>query len=76
MPGGNRMEVLDFRGFCIYCDEVTVTNDVVGTLERQFIDESTVREISDFVAGPPLNSSVDIDREIIRLSNPVNCTNQ
>ncbi|MBL39054.1 MAG: hypothetical protein CMP07_11660 [Xanthomonadales bacterium] len=76
VPGGNRMEVLDFRGFCIYCDEVTVTNDVVGTLERQFIDESTVREISDFVAGPPLNSSVDIDREIIRLSNPVNCTNQ
>jgi len=76
VSGGNRMVVLDYRGFCIYCDEVTVTNDDVGTLERQFIDQSTVREISDFVAGPPLNSSVDIDREIIRLSDPVSCTNQ
>ncbi len=76
VPGGNRMEVRDFRGFCIYCDEVTPTSDVIGTLERQFIDSGTVREISDFVAGPPLNTSVDIDREIIRLSDPVSCANQ
>src|SRR6056297_1102896 len=77
LPGGNRMEVLDFRGFCIYCDEGPISNEVVGTLERQFIDESTVREVSDFVAGTPLDVSVDIDRELVPLSFlPTSCSNQ
>jgi len=73
LPGGNLMEVVDFRGFCSYCDEVEITREVVGTLERQFIDETTVREVSDFVAGAPLEASVNIDRQITRLSNPVTC---
>ncbi len=76
LPGGNRMEVLDFRGWCIYCEEGPITLDVVGTLERAFIDTDTVREVSDYVAGPPLNSSVNVDRNLLRLSSTGNCANQ
>jgi len=70
LPGGNRMEVLDFRGFCIYCDEVPVTSEVVGTLERVFIDETTVREVTDYVAGPPIDTSIATDRNLVPLSFP------
>jgi len=76
LPGGNRMEVLDFRGFCIYCDEGPITSDVVGTLERVFIDPTRVREVSDYVAGPPINTSIETDRELVPLSFPVECPNQ
>lgn len=76
LPGGNRMEVLDVRGFCIYCEQVPITDDVVGTLERVFIDETTVREVSDYVAGPPINASIETDRELVLLSFPVDCPNQ
>ncbi|PKL95895.1 MAG: hypothetical protein CVV18_03760, partial [Gammaproteobacteria bacterium HGW-Gammaproteobacteria-8] len=47
-------------------DPVPVTREVVGTLERQFIDSSLTRELSDFVAGPPLNATVINDRLIAR----------
>jgi len=73
LPGGNRMEVVDFRGFCIYCEPTPVTNSVVGTLERVFIDQTTAREVLDFVAAPPLNTSVVADRQISRLSNVQSC---
>lgn len=73
VPGGERMEVLDFRGFCIYCTERDITFAAVGTLERQFLDADTAREISDFVTRAPLNVDVDIDRQIELLSNPVSC---
>ena len=76
LPGGNRMEVLDFRGWCIYCDQVPITFEAVGTLERVFVDLDTVREVSDYVARPPLNSSVNVDRELLRLSTPGSCPNQ
>lgn len=76
LPGGNLMEVLDVRGFCIYCDEVTVTDEVVGTLERVFIDGTTAREVSNYVAGPPINTSIETDRELVLLSFPVQCPNQ
>jgi hypothetical protein len=72
---GNRMEVLGFRGFCMYCDETAITSEVVGTLERQFLGPDSVREISDFVARPGVDTSVQIDRELVRLSNPALCTN-
>lgn len=75
LPGGNRMEVLDFRGWCIYCEEGPITNEVVGTLERVFIGPETVREASDFLAGPPLDSNVQNDRELKPISNPVSCPN-
>lgn len=78
LPGGNRMEVLDFRGFCIYCDEGPITNEVIGTLERVFIDESRVREVSDYVAGAPIDTSIENDRELVPLSFPFpsSCPNQ
>ncbi len=75
LPGGNLMEVLEFRGFCAYCPSQPVTNEVVGTLERQFIDADTAREVSDFVAGAPINASVDIDRQIELTSFPAPCAN-
>jgi hypothetical protein len=75
LPGGSLMEVLGFRGFCIYCEETEVTRAVIGTLERQFIDADTVREVSDFVARPGVDASVDIDRQLQRLSDPVSCSN-
>ena len=64
LPDGNRMEVLELRGWCIYCEQVPITQDVVGTLERVFVDSNTVRELANFVAGPPLDSSVNVDREL------------
>ena len=76
LPDGNRMQVLDLRGWCIYCDQTPITQEVVGTLERVFLDSDTVREVSDYVAGPPLDSSVDVDRELLRLSSPGECSNQ
>ena len=75
LPGGNLMEVLEYRGFCAYCAVQPVTNEVIGTLERQFIDADTAREVSNFVAGPPINASVDIDREIELTSFPAPCAN-
>jgi len=75
LPDGERMEVLEFRGFCIYCDVTPVTNEVIGTLERQFIDASTTREVSDFVTGPPLNASVENDRQVVRATNTPACSN-
>lgn len=75
LPGGSLMEVLGFRGFCIYCEETEVTRAVIGTLERQFLDADTVREVSDFVARPGVDASVDIDRQLQRLSDPVSCSN-
>jgi len=78
LADGNRMEVLDFRGFCIYCDENPVTSEVIGTLERVFIDQSRVREVSDYVAGPPIDASIENDRELVTLSfpSPSSCPNQ
>lgn len=76
LPGGSRMEVLDFRGFCIYCDENPISAEVVGTLERVFIDESTVREVSNYVAAPPIDTSIVTDRELARISFPITCENQ
>jgi hypothetical protein len=75
LPDGNLMEVLEYRGFCAYCDVQSVTNEVIGTLERQFIDADTAREVSNFVAGAPINASVDIDREIELTSFPAPCAN-
>ena len=75
LPGGNRMEVLDFRGWCIYCEQAPITQEVVGTLERTFVDFGKVREVSDYVARPPLNTSVDVDRELVRISSPGSCDN-
>jgi len=75
LPGGNRMEVLDVRGYCIYCEEEPIFDEVVGTLERQFLDANRVREVSDFVSGFPLDASVDIDRELIPLSFSASCSN-
>lgn len=75
LPGGVLMEVLDFRGFCIYCAPVPVTRSVVGTLERQFIDSGSTREVSDFVAGPPLNASVQNDRTVVRATFTPACSN-
>jgi hypothetical protein len=69
------MEVVGFRGFCIYCTETAVSGEVIGTLERRFLDAGTVREISDFVARPGVDASVDIDRQLQRLSDPVSCSN-
>jgi hypothetical protein len=68
------MEVLGFRGFCIYCDPAPISTEVIGTLEREFIDADTVREASDFVARPGVDASVDIDRQIELLSLPAVCT--
>jgi len=75
LPGGNRMEIIDFRGWCIYCDQVPITHEVVGTLERVFVGPDTVREVSDYVARSPLNSSVNVDRELLRISTPGSCAN-
>ncbi|MDT8410049.1 MAG: S8 family serine peptidase [Wenzhouxiangellaceae bacterium] len=73
---GNRMEVLDVRGWCIYCEPVPIVDEVVGTLERRFFDQFSLREVTSFVSGPPLDTSVDIDRQLFRLSNIAACTNQ
>lgn len=75
LPGGVLMEVLDFRGFCIYCDPVPVSRQVVGTLERQFVNSSTTREVTDFVAGPPLNAQVANDRVVARATFIPACSN-
>jgi len=76
LPDGVLMEVLDFRGFCIYCDPSPISREIVGTLERQFIDSGTTREVSDFLAGPPLNASVQNDRAIVRATFTPACSNQ
>jgi len=76
LPDGVSMEVLDFRGFCIYCDPSPISREVVGTLERQFIDSGTTREVSDFLAGPPINASVQNDRAIVRATFTPACSNQ
>jgi len=75
LAGGNRMEVFDFRGWCIYCEEVPISQEIVGTLERVFLDSGVVREVSDYVARPPLNTSVDVDRELLKASSPGSCDN-
>jgi len=69
------MEVLDFRGFCIYCEETAVSSEVVGTLGRDFSAGPTVREVTDVVAGPPIDSSLTNDRELSMISNPLSCPN-
>lgn len=76
LTGSHTVEVVEFRGWCIYCEEVPITSKVVGTLERVFLDRNTVREITDFVAGPPVDTAVANDREIVRLTNSPNCSNQ
>ncbi|MDX1624966.1 MAG: S8 family serine peptidase [Wenzhouxiangellaceae bacterium] len=68
LPLASLLEVRDFRGWCIYCDEGPITSQLIGTLEWQFVDEDTLREISDFVAGDPLDASVDTDRELAPIS--------
>jgi len=71
----SRMEVRDFRGWCIYCEETAISFEAVGTLERQFVDAQTVREVSDFVSGPPLDVSVQNDRLMNRVTSTPACTN-
>ncbi len=75
LPGGNRMSLFDFRGFCPNCTEIDPAFNEIGTLERVFLDENQAREVLDFVSDPPLNTSVMEDREITRLSNQVACPN-
>lgn len=69
------MEVLDFRGFCIYCDVAPVSNEVVGLLGRDFSAGPTVREVTDVVAGPPIDSSLTNDRPLSMISSPLSCPN-
>jgi hypothetical protein len=73
VPGGVRMNVLDFRGFCIYCPTTPVTRQVVGTLERQWLAEGEMREISEFSAAAPLEGPVSTDRVLNQLSTPATC---
>ncbi|MDT8437975.1 MAG: S8 family serine peptidase [Wenzhouxiangellaceae bacterium] len=74
VPGGKRLSVFDIRGFCANCTAADKPKLVeVGTLERVFINADAAREVLDFVSGPPLNTSVDADREVVRISNSVGC---
>ncbi|MCA1778029.1 MAG: hypothetical protein LC637_01215, partial [Xanthomonadaceae bacterium] len=75
LPNGNRMEVLDLRGWCAYCEPVPLEADVVGTLERQFLNLVSVRDVTDFVAGAGIDTSVSNDRQLLRLSNVLQCSN-
>ncbi len=76
-PGGDItvLEVLDFRGWCIYCDEVPVTSAPVGTVQREFDGLESAREMLDFEIGPPINTNYTTDRELTRLSNVGSCPN-
>ena len=75
IPGATALEVRDFRGWCIYCEEVPVTSAPVGTVERVFDGLESAREVLDFEIGPPLNTDYTTDRELTRLSNVGSCPN-
>jgi hypothetical protein len=75
IPGATALEVLDFRGWCIYCDPVPVTSSSVGTVQRVFNGLESAREVLDFEIGPPINTNYATDRELTRLSNVGSCPN-
>ncbi|GAB4169657.1 MAG: S8 family serine peptidase [Wenzhouxiangellaceae bacterium] len=73
LPGGMRMEALDFRGFCIYCDPVPVTNRAVGTLERVFQHDRLVRDVSAVSVDQGFGALIFTDRNLERITDDGAC---
>lgn len=75
LPGGKRLRVDEFKGFCIYCEESPLSFETVGVMERQFFSLTEGREVIDFVSRPPLNETYSSDRPVIRLTDFAACSN-
>ncbi len=75
IPGAKALDVLEFRGWCIYCEETDITNSSVGVLERVFDGLESVREVLSFEIGDPIDTDYATDRTLSRLSNIGSCPN-
>ncbi|NKI35749.1 S8 family serine peptidase [Wenzhouxiangella sp. XN79A] len=76
-PGGDVkvLELLEYRGWCIYCEEGPITNSPVGTVSRSFDGLTSANESIEFEIGPPINTSYATERTLTRLSNVGSCPN-
>lgn len=75
IPGAKALDVLEFRGWCIYCEETDITSSSVGVLERVFDGLESVREVLSFEIGDPIDTDYATDRTLSRLSNIGTCPN-
>ncbi len=75
IPGAKALDVLEFRGWCIYCEETDITNSSVGVLERVFDGLESLREVLSFEVGAPIDTDYATDRTLSRLSNVGTCPN-
>lgn len=75
LPGGQRLRVDEYRGFCIYCDEAELSFTPVGVMERQFESLTMGREVLEFQSLPPLSQNYSTDRPVTRLTTIGACSN-
>lgn len=75
VPGATALDLLDFRGWCIYCEPTDITFSEVGVLERIFEDEENAREVISFEIGAPISTDYATDRDVTRLSGVGSCPN-
>ena len=75
LPGGKRLRVDEYRGFCIYCDEAALSFTPVGVMERQFESLTMGREVVEFQSLPPLSQNYSTDRPVTRLTSIGTCSN-
>ena len=75
LPGGKRLRVDEYRGFCIYCDEEALSFTPVGVMERQFESLTMGREVVEFQSLPPLSQNYSTDRPVTRLTSIGTCSN-
>ena len=73
--GSRTMNVDEFRGFCIYCDESELSFQTVGTMQREFNGLTGGREIINFTSLPPLNQTYSTDRPLRRITSTFSCSN-
>ena len=75
LPGGQRLRVDEYRGFCIYCPETELSLTPVGVMERQFESLTLGREVLEFQSLPPLSQNYSTDRPVTRLTSIGACSN-
>lgn len=74
-PGGKTLELLEFRGWCIYCEQGPITTSTVGTVERVFDGLTSASESIDFAIGAPIDTVYSTERTLSRLSTVGSCPN-
>jgi hypothetical protein len=68
------LDLLQFTGFCAVCDEVDRSFEVVGTVERAFVDEVNGDWTLAFDLLDPLSQAITRqDDPVSKFSNPVIC---